>query len=496
MPGILLRFRQGAIALQGYIEAMFMQIGVRHKDRRYLRFMWRQPNSQELEVYEYQRHIFGARDSPACANFVLQQTAKDDIEDHPNSPEIIQRTFYMDDTVASFSDTITAFTTAKDVKDTLKKGKFNLTKWCSNSREFCQQMQDDLCKPVEELFSKTFHQRVLGIHWSLDEDKIMFKAKDRKSLDRKTWTQRKFQFFVSSFYDPLGIISPFLIRAKILLHELWKHGRKWDKVVSGDNGKAIKDWVEETELLGMVGGTGLGNTMELHVICDASLEAAAAVSYIKTTSNQGTTIRFLMGKTRVAPLRQTTIPRLELQAALYAARLKKTIEDEMDFKFDKISLWSDNTTVLSWIKNFKLKHKMYIGNRTAQIRDLTSTNQWNYVNTKDNPADQGTRELKVREMTEKSLWLQGPQFLISSNNGKTDEQQHEKVFLNSAEQKSQVTTRQPIDKDFIDANRLSQWLKLRAVIIKIKNLRNKTKSRDQQISSSSVYLSSDRSTRM
>ena len=117
---------------------------------------------------------------------------------------------------------------------------------------------------------------------------------------------------------------------------------------------------------------------------------------------------------------------------------------------------------------------MYIGNRIAEIRDLTSTNQWNYVNTKDSPTDQGTRGLKVTEMTEKSLWLQGPQFLLSSNdNCTTDEQQHENVFLNSAEQKSQITRRQRIDKDFIDANRFSQWLKLRAVIINIKNLRNK-----------------------
>ena len=220
-------------------------------------------------------------------------------------------------------------------------------------------MQDDLCKSVEELFSKTFHQKVLGIHCSLDEDKIMFKAKDRKKLDRKTWTQRKFLSFVSSFYNPLGIISPFLIRANILLHELWKHGREWDKAISGDNGKAIKDWVEETELLGTVrinrlaGGTGLGDTMELQLFCDASLEARAALAYIKTTSNQGTTVRFLLGKTRVASLRQTTIPRLELQAALYAARLKETIEDEVDFKFDKMFLLSDCTTVLSWIKNFK-----------------------------------------------------------------------------------------------------------------------------------------------
>ena len=146
--------------------------------------------------------------------------------------------------------------------------------------------------------------------------------------------------------------------------------------------------------------------MELHVFCDASLKATAAVAYIKTTSNQGTTIPFLMEKTRAATLGQTTIPRLEQQAALYTARFKKTIEDEMDFKFDKIFLWSDSTTVLSWIKNFKLKHKMYTGNRIAEIRDITSTNQWTYVNTKDNPADQGTRGLKVTETTEKSLWLQ------------------------------------------------------------------------------------------
>ena len=120
-------------------------------------------------------------------------------------------------------------------------------------------------------------------------------------------------------------------------------------------------------------------------------------------------------------------------------------------------------------------------NRIAEIRDLTSTNQWNYVNTKNNPADQGTRRLKVTELKENSLCLQGPQFLPSSNdNCTTDEQQHENVFLNSAEQKSQVTRRQAIDKDFIDANRFSQWLKVRAVNIKVKNLRNKTKPRDQQ----------------
>ena len=137
--------------------------------------------------------------------------------------------------------------------------------------------------------------------------------KYRKNLDRKSWTQYKFLSFVSNLYNPLGIISPFLIRAKILLQEQWKHGRKWDKAISGDNGKAIKDWVQETDLLGtvgvnrLVGGTALEDKLELHLLCDASLEAKAAVAYIKTTRNQETTTRFLMRKPIVSPLSQTTI---------------------------------------------------------------------------------------------------------------------------------------------------------------------------------------------
>ena len=128
----------------------------------------------------------------------------------------------------------------------------------------------------------------------------------------------------------------------------------------------------------------------------------------------------------MAPLRQKKIPRLELQAALYAAWLKKTIEDEINFKFVKIFLWSDSTTVLNWIKNFKLKQKKYTGNQFAEIRVLISVNLWNYLSTKDNPADQGTRGLKVTEMTENSFWLQGPQFLLSSKkNFTTEEQIHE-----------------------------------------------------------------------
>ena len=96
-----------------------------------------------------QRHIFGARDSPACANFFLQQTAKDDIEDHPNSLEIIQWTFYMDDMAASFSEVIIAFTTAKGVEDTLKKVNSARQKVAATAQSFVSR-----CKTINANHSK------------------------------------------------------------------------------------------------------------------------------------------------------------------------------------------------------------------------------------------------------------------------------------------------------------------------------------------------------
>ena len=110
--------------------------------------------------------------------------------------------------------------------------------------------------------------------------------------------------FLQSFGNHISIPHP----SKNLTARTVKNGREWDKAISRDNGKASKEWVQEMELLGtvgvnrLVGGTALGDTMEFHVICDASLEAKAAVAYLKTTRNQETTTRFLMGKARVRTL--------------------------------------------------------------------------------------------------------------------------------------------------------------------------------------------------
>ena len=128
--------------------------------------------------------------------FCFATDSQIEFEDHPNSLEIIQRTFYMNYMVAVFLRRRHIFHYLQGCHNYSEKKyiQADKTKWCSNSREFCQQMQHDFWKPVEDLFSKRFHQRELGVHWSLIEDKIKFIAKNKRTLDRKTGTGHNASF--------------------------------------------------------------------------------------------------------------------------------------------------------------------------------------------------------------------------------------------------------------------------------------------------------------
>ena len=130
--GILLRCREKPVVLMADIESMFMQVGVRAQDRRYLRFLWTNHEFEEPEVYEYQRHKFGAKDSPTCAIYALQQTARDHKTEFPAASEAVFEDFYMDDFIKSVNDVEEALTMQRNMRHLLLKGSFNLTKWCSN----------------------------------------------------------------------------------------------------------------------------------------------------------------------------------------------------------------------------------------------------------------------------------------------------------------------------------------------------------------------------
>ena len=164
--GIIFRFREHQIALSADIEAMFLQIGVPSADSRCLGFFWRDNPEQRIEVYEYTRHVFGAKSLPTFANYALYQVAKDNAVNNENVVRTVQRNFYMDDFLKSVRTPQEATEIYQKVRDILIKGGFNLTKWITSDDEVKSQIPetDRATKVVKTFESEPQSSSILGLN--------------------------------------------------------------------------------------------------------------------------------------------------------------------------------------------------------------------------------------------------------------------------------------------------------------------------------------------
>ncbi|XP_069970066.1 uncharacterized protein [Penaeus vannamei] len=152
---------------------------------------------------------------------------------------------------------------------------------------------------------------------------------------------------------------------------------------------------------------------ELHVFSDASKESIAAVSYLKTVHEDGSSeIGFVMGKAKIAPLHGHTIPRLELCAAVLAAELSEVVLENLDEEIDIVKFYTDSKVVLGYIHNQTRRFYVYVENRVNRIHRSTKPEQWNYVPTSVNPADRATRSM-VNDFSCDDIWLKGPETFLS-----------------------------------------------------------------------------------
>ena len=145
----------------------------------------------------------------------------------------------------------------------------------------------------------------------------------------------------------------------------------------------------------------------MHVFADASEMGLCVVAYLRFESDDIINVSFVMGKTRVAPLKTTTIPKLELQAALHASRIKVSILEQHDITIDGVYMWNDSTTVIQWLNAFDRKQQIFVANRIGEIFENTNLGEWNYIPGAQIPADLGTRGMRAKEIAT-SVWLNGP----------------------------------------------------------------------------------------
>ena len=326
----------------------------------------------------------------------------------------------MDDLYISTADVESAVNVMNSTKECLSLGGFNLTKWNSNSDEFLKNVaNENLLKP--DLPSPQ-PQKVLGLPWNASTDEyIIEKMLFKRFPNDQFTTQRKLLKFVASFFDPLGVIAPLTIRVRKILQAIWNKGPQWDApldVQQFPDFLQFKNELPSYQNISIPRALFRRNTKiqstALHTLTDASEYALSAVSYLRTEYIDKTVdVVFMMGKARVAPIKRMTIPNLELQAAVYGAQLAQFIKEQQDLETGNYFFWSDSTTVLHWLRTPEMRHRIFVANKLAKILDVSSSLNWRYIASSDNPADDGSRGYEVRQMNATSCWLSRPSFLRS-----------------------------------------------------------------------------------
>ncbi|XP_052819918.1 uncharacterized protein LOC128245732 [Mya arenaria] len=419
--GILLRFRKDKIAICADIQQMFYSFLVKEEDRDFLRFFWYKENDPNKEIIEYRMrvHVFGNKPSPSVANFGLQKTAAiSETEFGKDVKEFISQNFYVDDGLVSLP---TVEQTVDLMKRTqaalLQNGNLRLHKIASSDERVLKAFPPgDLTKDISCLdLSKDdlLTQRSLGLLWVLKSDCFTFSVPDVE----RPFTQRGVLSVVNSLYDPLGFVAPVTIVDKLLLRSMTSGNCSWDEPLPDEYFQKWLDWTDSLKSLKDVSisrgyfGHSLSQASNntLLLFSDASEKAIASVAYLvsETVENSKTQIGFVMGKTKVAPTKGHTIPRLELCAAVLSAEIAEQVLAQLQVHVNEVRYFTDSKVVLGYIYNRKRRFYTYVANRVERILNSSKFSQWYYIDTKHNPADIGSRGASPSQMSD-CMWLKGP----------------------------------------------------------------------------------------
>ena len=235
LAGVLLRFRVD-VALTCDIQSMFHQVGVREPDRDYLWFLWWDDGNLNKEPSDYRMtvHLFGATSSPACANYALKYAADQCDSENSKASNFIRSNFYVDDGLTSVKSVNEAVELIGESRQLCLNSGFNLTKFVSSNKEGIDKIPIEIrTKPIQNIdLTRDMLpiEYALGVQWCIESDSFKYNIR----LSDKPYTRRGLLSTISSIFDPLGIVSPFLLTGKALLQELCRDGKDWDEPIPAD----------------------------------------------------------------------------------------------------------------------------------------------------------------------------------------------------------------------------------------------------------------------
>ncbi|XP_045459242.1 uncharacterized protein LOC123669695 [Melitaea cinxia] len=443
----VLRWRVYSIALVADIIKMYRQIKVAETDVMFQRVLWRDDPEKEIRDYELTTVTFGTASAPYQAVRTLHQVALDEGENYPLAKDKVLSCFYMDDLMTGCYTVDTAIEIYKQVTGLLGKGGFELQKWNSNNQEIIDKIKSMECSKGQINKYRTnidIHKdidikehskvnkidseekgveikmdnimKILGLTWNRKDDTFQYTVNLPPTTTAPV-TKRSIISNIARLFDPLGWLAPSVILAKVFIQKLWLAGVDWDEKLSTELVEEWNIYHKELSLLTCIRiprwlGTKLNDELELHGFSDASKTAYSAVIYLRIMDHRGEVhVSLLVAKTRVAPVKQVSIPRLELCGAVLLAQLLNETAEVLKIPEDNIRAWTDSTVVLAWINSHPSRWKTFVANRTSEILNNIKASQWFHVSTKNNPADIASRGILPSSLLTCDLWFRGPAFL-------------------------------------------------------------------------------------
>ncbi|GBO44249.1 hypothetical protein AVEN_47383-1 [Araneus ventricosus] len=352
---LLIKFRENAVTYIADIRQAFLQILIDAEDRPFTRFFWKEDlNSDKLTVLNFTRVLFGLTPSPYLLAATLKYHFEKNIDLFPETCESLLKSFWVDDLVGGADDVEQALKTTTESVKILKDAGMILRKWQTNSKE----LREDWKKVgIETHEDKTTLARggvptkVLGLAWDPDKDIIFFDVSKLMNILASGCSTKRFLLqILGRIFDPIGFL-------------------------------------------------------------DASLAAYGTVLYLPGVTRNGKIIvNFLCSKSRVAPLKSLTLPRLELLGCLLSARLAEQVSKCLKFEAS-CYFWTDSSICTYWIKGKADDYKPFVKNRVKEIQRLSERGNWSHCPGKENPADLLSRGIPASNLAKSSLWWHGPPWL-------------------------------------------------------------------------------------
>ena len=424
---VIMRFRMYEVCLVSDISEMYLRILLNPVDRSYFRFFFGDGDKGDLNEYEFNVTTFGGNCMPSISQKVKSIACEEHGQNKPEGVDTLENATYMDDSGTSRPSVDEAMVVYKEMKEILGKAGMKPVKWMSNSKAVLEQIPEEERSKQVKTMGKDLtidDSKILGLIYKPNEDIFSYVGdatpggktnRSMKKKDQSRWTKRNILSVIMKLYDPCGFLGPYIIRAKLILQRIMIAQIGWEDPIPQKFLEPWEKWIAEIPSVSQIQvprhlGVEIGCNLQVHMFVDASIEALCSVFYLRVRIGTKVLTRMIRARTKVTPSATQSVARLELAACDLGVQDIETILDHLNLRIS-VHSWTDSMDCLWWLLQISKMWKPYVANRVGRIQRLSNLKLWQHVDTKNNPADLGTRGATIEELSQSKLWWEGPEFL-------------------------------------------------------------------------------------